>query len=108
MSDPISNAMVFQLIQDLRTDVTQQHVRLRVDVERGFDSTTTEIRNVVERMAVVETKLANMYESGCKAFSECQSSRGGGKRAAIWAGGAGTFVATAYEVYRYLRGTPGP
>lgn len=101
MADPqISATVVYQMIQSLDDRVTTQHTRLRADMQDGFRDAIDESRKLGERMVGVEVQLRNVYENGCKAFSDCQPT-GLGKRHVAWVGGAGAFLAAAYELLKH-------
>ncbi len=60
----ISAAIVYELLQQLRVDVKEQHVRLRTDMNDGFNRLTSvengrldECKRHLERLAVVETQI---------------------------------------------------
>ena len=101
MADTISAAMVYQMIQDLRMDVRNQHERLRTDMQVGFMTITTEVGKHATRLDLLDAKLTTLGEYGCKAMADCLPPKLGKKHAA-WAGGVGAGIAVIYEAFRHL------
>ena len=61
----VNSVVVYELLQELRQDVREQHQRLRTDMNAGFDRLTTDERerqkavaDYRERLTAIETTLA--------------------------------------------------